>query len=62
MLKNKKKSNLAFFILNDMLRIVLGKEKILVFDMVIGFFLNESGIDVSCYLRVHPSRFAMINI
>ena len=48
--------------LNDLLQVVQGKEKTLVFDMVISFYLKESGIDVSCDPRVPPSKFVMINI
>ena len=48
--------------LNDLLQVVQGKEKTLVFDMVISFYLKESGIDVSCDPRVPPSKFAIINI
>ena len=55
MLKTKKKPNLAFFIFNDMLRIVQGKEKTLIFGMVISFLLKDSGIDVSCDPGVCPS-------
>ena len=46
----KKKTNLTWFILNDLLRVVQGKEKTLVFGMVISFYLKKSGIDVSCDL------------
>ena len=62
MLINKKKPNLAWFILNDLFRVVQGKEKTLVFGMVINFYLKEIGIDISCDVRVFPSKFRMINI
>ena len=62
MLRNKKKPNLAWFILNELLRVVQGKEKTLVSGMVINFYLKEIGIDVSCDVGVPPSKFAMINI
>ena len=62
MLETKKKSNLAWFILDDLLRIVQAKEKTLVFGRVISFYLKENGIDVSYDPRVPPSKFVMINI
>ena len=39
-----------------------GNEKTLNFGMVISFYLNKSGIDVSCDPGVPPSKFTMINI
>ena len=60
--EKKKKPNLAWFILNDLFRVVQGKEKTLIFGMVINFYLKDSGIDVSCDPRVQLSKFSMINI
>ena len=62
MLTNKKKPNLAWFILNNLLRFVQRKEKTLVFGMVISFYLNEISINVSCDVGVPPSKSRMINI
>ena len=60
--EKQKKPNLAWFILNDLFRVVQGNEKTLVFGMVINFYLKEIGIDVSYDAGVPLSKFAMINI